>query len=192
MSLERFLRWLRFNSWYFRNPPWDTGITPPELEEFIASHAAGRALDLGCGTGVNLKALARAGWKVVGVDFAFRAVAKARARLRQAGLQGEVIAGDVTDLAAISGSFDLILDIGCFHGVVDDRRPAYRANIRRLLNRGGTFLLYAHLREPAEKTIGIEEVEIQNLAGDFLLARRADSRDRWDRRAVWGWFEARD
>lgn len=192
MWLERFLRWLRFNSWYFQRPPWETGISPPELEEFINTHAAGRALDLGCGTGVNLLSLARAGWNVQGVDYALRAVAQARKRLRQAGVPGVVITGEVTDLAAIRDPFDLILDVGCFHGVVNDRRPAYCANIRRLLKRGGTFLLYAHLRGPQENTIGIDETEIKRLAEDFHLARRSDSQDRWGRKAVWCWFEGRN
>ena len=31
--------------------PWDTGVSPPELLSFIDTHTAGRAIDLGCGTG---------------------------------------------------------------------------------------------------------------------------------------------
>src|SRR5881296_1344749 len=50
-----------------RRPPWDTGITPPEVERFVASHAPGRAIDLGCGTGTNAVYLARHGWSAVGV-----------------------------------------------------------------------------------------------------------------------------
>src|SRR5689334_21905005 len=48
------LRRLSFNLWYFRNPPWDSGISPPELLEFIQTHPAGKAIDLGCGTGTNV------------------------------------------------------------------------------------------------------------------------------------------
>lgn len=38
-------RWITFNLWYFRRPPWDTRVSPPELLEFIAAHPPGRALD---------------------------------------------------------------------------------------------------------------------------------------------------
>jgi len=30
--------------------PWDSGITPPEIIEFLEMAPAGSALDLGCGT----------------------------------------------------------------------------------------------------------------------------------------------
>ena len=33
--------------------PWDTGVSPPELLDFLDRHPPGRALDLGCGTGTT-------------------------------------------------------------------------------------------------------------------------------------------
>ena len=53
-----FLRRLSFLLWYFRDPPWDTNISPPELLDFINRHPPGRVLDLGCGTGTNVITLA--------------------------------------------------------------------------------------------------------------------------------------
>ncbi len=52
--LHRLPRWLQFNLRYLGNPPWDTGVSPPELLAIIAEKQPGRALDLGCGTGTNL------------------------------------------------------------------------------------------------------------------------------------------
>src|SRR2546426_628882 len=65
-----------FSLWYWlpRRPPWDTGIVPPEVERFVASHPPGRALDLGCGTGTNVVYLADQGGTAPGGDFAGRAV----------------------------------------------------------------------------------------------------------------------
>jgi len=61
------------------NMPWDSGITPPEIQEILASAPPGRALDLGCGTGTVMRDLLRAGWQADGVDFVPRAIALAEA-----------------------------------------------------------------------------------------------------------------
>ena len=64
----KMLQRLLYNFWYYFNPPWDTGVTPPEVVEAIEGSKAltpGRALDLGCGTGTNGLYLARHGWEVV-------------------------------------------------------------------------------------------------------------------------------
>jgi len=84
----------------------------------------GRALDLGCGSGQHTVALARRGWDVTGVDAVGRAVRKARARVAEAGVVASVVQGDVTRLeqAQVGGGQRLLLDIGCFHGLSDERR----------------------------------------------------------------------
>lgn len=185
-SMDRVKRWLIFNLWYLKRPPWDTGEVPPELQRFIQSHQPGRALDLGCGTGTNLLALAQAGWQVTGIDFALRAVSAARRRLAQAGVPADVRVGDVTELSGVGGPFDLILDIGCYHGLSPVSRSAYRHNLLKYLKPGGTFLLYTHLVEPGARELsGIDEGEVEWLGEMMQLAAREDSRDRWDRRSAW-------
>ena len=69
---------MTFDLWYLRRPPWDSGIVPPEVEDFIRDNAPGHALDLGCGTGTSSLGLAQAGWTVTGVDFARRAISTAK------------------------------------------------------------------------------------------------------------------
>lgn len=67
-------------------PPWDSGITPPELVALVEGPdalAPGRALELGCGTGTNAVYLARHGWQVAAVDLVDRAVRQARRRPRR-------------------------------------------------------------------------------------------------------------
>lgn len=173
------LRTLFFNLSYLGSPPWDSGVSPPELLEFIAGHPPGRALDLGCGTGVNVLTLAQAGWQVTGVDYAVLAVLAARRRLRRAGLDAEVRVGDVTRLNGIEGPFDLILDIGCYHGLGVQDQIRYRENLRRLLAPGGHFLLYGHWLRPQENDRhGLEEREIERLACDLALIKRSDGFDR--------------
>src|SRR5215813_7180231 len=100
-------RRLFFQYMYFLKPPWDTDISPPELFEFIKTHRPGRAIDIGCGTGTNVITLAKAGWKVTGIDFAPRAIKIARKKLNQAGVQAELLIQDATKLQGITGLFDL-------------------------------------------------------------------------------------
>ncbi|RPJ19212.1 MAG: class I SAM-dependent methyltransferase, partial [Chloroflexi bacterium] len=113
--MQNLFRRLLFHYWYFRQPPWDTGVSPPELLEFIQEHKPGCAIDIGCGTGTNVITLARAGWKVTGVDFAPRAVKIAREKVGKAGIQAELLVRDATKLEGINGLFDLAFDLGCFH-----------------------------------------------------------------------------
>src|SRR5258708_5781086 len=136
------LRRLSFTLWYFRNPPWDSGISPPELLEFIQTHPAGKAIDLGCGTGTNVITLARAGWQVTGVDFAIPAIQMAKSKIVKSNVQAKLYIGDVTKLDRISASFDLALDLGCFHGLTPQGKQDYLTQLNHILAPNGFWLLY--------------------------------------------------
>ncbi len=183
---ERLRRWIAFNIRYFQHPPWDTGISPPELLGFLRIHPPGRALDLGCGSGTNVLTLAQAGWQVTGVDFALRAVNRARQRLRIANFKADLRVGDVTRLEGITPPFDLVLDIGCLHGLTAQGKAAYMQNLPGLLAAGGTFLVYARRvgAETAAKA-GLTEMEIAQLGSLLTLEHRADSLERPGVEAVW-------
>jgi SAM-dependent methyltransferase len=183
--IERLLHWLRFNLRYFHAVPWDTGITPPEVEAFIQAHPPGKMLDLGCGTGTNLVRFAQAGWQVTGVDFAIKAVNEARKKLRQNHLDGIVLQSEVTNIRKLMAPFDLVLDIGCYHGLSANQRALYRQNLGHLVAVGGTFLVYAHLKIDTMSQMGILEDELDHFTPDCLLISRQISRDRWDRKACW-------
>lgn len=195
---------LSFHLWYYSRPPWDKGISPPELLEFLATHPPGRAIDLGCGTGTNVLTLVRHGWQVTGVDFAPRAITLARRKLQQAGLQADLRVADVTRLDGIEGPFDLALDIGCFHGVTD--RLAYLRQLNRILRPGGYWLLYAFFR-PAQAARfegkdrlfailqsrtppGLEEKDLEHILQRGLrLLWRKDGQDRRGRPSAWFLFQ---
>jgi len=182
---DRLSRWLRFNLWYFRRPPWDTGITPPELEAFCAAHLAGKALDLGCGTGTNVAYLARKGWQAVGIDFAVRAVETARRRLAWEQLPGEIRLGDASRTASLGSGFNLVLDIGCLHGLSAVERRGYLAGLPGLLAPYGSFLLYAHRKEDPQAQIGLSDTDLDTISALLRLKDRQDSLDRFGRQAVW-------
>lgn len=183
--MMRLARRIRFQWRYFWNPPWDTGISPPELIAFIKNHPLGRALDLGCGTGTNAITLARHGWEVTGVDFAWRAIKIARRKARQAGLNIDLRVGDVIVLDDIHGPFDLILDIGCFHSLPENVKPAYIENLDRLLAPQGFYLMYGFFREPTESGPGMLEEDLEMISARLKLANREDGTGRGMRPSAW-------
>jgi SAM-dependent methyltransferase len=133
--------------------PWDSGVAPPELVEVIEGArklAAGRALDLGCGTGTTSVYMASNGWDVTGVDFVPRAIRRARARAGAAGVSVAFLVGDVTQLhrLPIKPGFDLLFDQGCFHSLPEGPQPAYAREITRVARSGATYLLYAFGPQP--------------------------------------------
>jgi SAM-dependent methyltransferase len=179
------LRKLLFNLWYFHKPPWDTGISPPELVEFIETHPPGRALDLGCGTGTNVIALARCGWQVTGIDFARRAIQIAWRKARQAGVSADLRVDDVTRLKGITGPFDLILDIGCFHMLESSGKEIYLTNLDRLLSPTGVYLMYGFFKEAGTSGPGLVEVDVALLSDRLRLLDRLDGYNRGVRPSAW-------
>jgi SAM-dependent methyltransferase len=161
---------LRFEwRYWIGRTPWDSGITPPEVLDFLQRTAPGRALELGCGTGTNAVALAQRGWQVTAIDFSWQAVQAARRKARQAGVTVRFLRRDATRLDDLPGPFDLAVDIGCFHSLDPQARPGYATSLARLLRPGATYLLYTFLDEedgwPAE-------ADIRRLYGpEFELAR---------------------
>jgi cyclopropane fatty-acyl-phospholipid synthase-like methyltransferase len=188
------LRRLVYGLWYYFHPPWDTGITPPEVVEAIEAPNGlppGRALDLGCGTGTNSLYLARHGWQVVGVDFAAKAIRLARRKARQAGLTADFYVADVTRLDFLQPPFDLALDIGCFHSLTADARDHYLDGLRRLLRPGARWMLYAFgPRRRGAGTVGIASAEVQSLLQpDFRLLRVEGGCDPNGPAAAWYWLQ---
>lgn len=191
---KKYMSWLRriiFNSMYYRKAPWDTGISPPELLAFMQTSPPGRALDLGCGTGTNVITLAKNGWQVTGVDFARRAITLARRKASQAGVQADLRVGDVTRLEDISGPFDFILDMGCFHSLDSDGRKAYLHNIKRLLGPQAIFLLYTFYSPQGSSAPGLTPADITTLTDQFKLETRKNGTDSKGSRLS-AWFTLRN
>jgi len=191
-------RRLAFNFWYFRKPPWDSGISPPELLEFIRTHPAGKAIDLGCGTGTNVITLAKAGWQVTGVDFALRAIRMAKNKVRREKIEADLRVGDVTRLDNITGPFDLALDIGCFHSLPQTGKLDYLAQLDRLLAPCGFWLMYGFFnpdpstnsgQRPLQPGPGLAEAEIDLISSRFPLLSRQNGFDRRERPSTWFLFQ---
>ncbi len=183
-----FLRRLTFNFLYFRKPPWDSGITPPELFEFIQSHPAGRAIDLGCGTGTNLLTLAKTGWQVTGIDFASRAIQIAKKKLKKQNINAKLLVGDVTNFK-VDSQFELALDIGCFHGV--EYKADYLTQLDKILAPNGFWLMYGFFKLDANQSgPGLVDSDLNMISTQALiLSSRRDGFDKRERPSAWFLFQ---
>ncbi|MBI3738257.1 MAG: class I SAM-dependent methyltransferase [Chloroflexi bacterium] len=181
------LRRLHFNFMYFGRPPWDSGISPPELLEFITKHPAGRAIDIGCGTGTNVLTLAQNGWQVTGIDFAPRAIQIAKRKTKNVKINLEV--NDATTLKGINGPFDLALDLGCFHGI--EKKADYLTQLDRVLAPGGFWLMYGFFKsDPHLSGPGLAAPDLDLIqARGFRLLTRKDGWDKRERPSAWFLFE---
>jgi SAM-dependent methyltransferase len=179
------LRRLTFNLWYYFNPPWDSGISPPELLDFIESHSPGNAIDIGCGTGTNVITLAQAGWQVTGVDFIPRAIRIAKRKAKKVGIKTELMVRDATNLKGISGPFDLALDMGCFHGL-GDQKADYLSELERILAPGGHWLMYGFFNpNPHQSNPGLAEADLELVPASMTLVWRQDGFDKRERPSAW-------
>lgn len=158
----RFLYRSRLIIWQRPKPPSDL----VKLVEGPAALPAGRALDLGCGTGTDTIYLASHGWQVTGVDLVPRALAIAERRAKTAGVSARFVAGDVTQLPAlgIGDGYQLILDFGCFHTLPEDQRPAYVASVTGTAAADATLLLYGFRHPPkaAPMHAGVSTEEVRD------------------------------
>ncbi len=140
--IPRILFELRY---LFGDAPWDTGISPPELIEYLRTHPPGRALDLGCGTGTNSMTMAGFGWSVLGIDISALAIYFAQRKARSSSADVRFIRGDVTRAASEEAPFDLVLDIGCYHALPLAKRADYARRLELSTQPGSDYLLYTWL-----------------------------------------------
>jgi SAM-dependent methyltransferase len=116
--------------------PWDNDEVPAELVALVEGAdalPAGRALDIGCGTGTQAVHLARAGWSVTGIDVVEKPLGKARRRATAAGVAVDWIRADVTRLPelGLAPGFSLLHDRGCYHGMSGAAPPGPMRDVPR-------------------------------------------------------------
>jgi SAM-dependent methyltransferase len=123
--------------------PWDTGEPESLLVQFINSGgvAAGRALEIGAGTGTNAIWLAERGFDVLGVDISPLAVERAKTKMGGRDLRCRFATLDILAAPPSGGPFQFVFDRGCFH-VFDEQRERARfaTHVATALASGGLWL----------------------------------------------------
>jgi SAM-dependent methyltransferase len=143
---------------------WHLSEPSPELREAMDDGwlaPPGRALDLGCGLGVEAAALAARGFEATGIDVSEVAIERAAAEHPDA----RFLVGDVRRLPFEDEAFDLLLDRGCLHYLEAADRASYEREAWRVLRPDGRFLLRACL------TSGGERNDLPDDVLDRLFAR---------------------
>jgi SAM-dependent methyltransferase len=108
----------------------------------LATQAAGRVLELGCGTGRIALPLGRAGAQVIGIDRSEAMLARARQRVRRAQLQRRVqlVRGDIRHLPFRHGFPLVVAPYGILQSLLRERDlKATLEAVRDVLEPGGTF-----------------------------------------------------
>ncbi|WP_220504670.1 class I SAM-dependent methyltransferase [Microbispora sp. H13382] len=139
-SHER-LTGLPWDASYHEGPaPWDIGRPQPAMVRLAAEGGfTGAVLDAGCGTGENALHVASLGLPVLGVDVAETALAIARAKAGDRGVEAEFAEADALRLERLGRRFDTVLDCGLFHTFDGGERSAYVASLASVTEHGGTL-----------------------------------------------------
>lgn len=147
-----------------------------DREEVGRGRPYGRALDLGCGTGVHTRQLQHRGWEAVGVDNV--RVAVDRAMRHDDGESVRFVIGDVDHLpgCGVGKDFSFFLDMGCFHAL----RPAARREMGRgvtaLAGDGATMLMlcFAPQRNPFVAR-GADRDDVQDAFPGWTLTEETEA-----------------
>jgi SAM-dependent methyltransferase len=128
--------------------------------------------------------MAQQGLGAIGVDFSPVAIAKARKRTARDERRAEYLVGDVTNLNALTGPFDVSFDVGCFHCLDTQGQQAYVSQVSRLLKPGGTHLIWA--MDSAASGLNLSPAIMKGIFGPGFELR--DAQKAWRRLAASHWY----
>ncbi len=127
-------------SYHHGPPPWDIGRPQPAIGRLAsAGRFAGAVLDAGCGTGENGLYVASLGLSVLGFDVAETALAIARQKAAERGIEVEFATADAFHLERLGRRFQTVLDCGLFHTFDGSERPGYLASLASVTEHDGTL-----------------------------------------------------
>ncbi|OKH52097.1 hypothetical protein NIES2101_15770 [Calothrix sp. HK-06] len=141
MEMKKF-----YDSIYHRSKtpeqlPWHREVFPPSLTRAVRERTNGKALDLGCGSGVYAVYLAQHGFDVTAIDFVPDALEMVQQRAKKMQVTINFVEADVLEWKT-DDKFDLVFDSGCLHGIANiQKRLQYKQQILKWLTPNGSFVL---------------------------------------------------
>jgi SAM-dependent methyltransferase len=153
--------------------PWEDAAADPAFVEKISELFAreekgreppfGKALDLGTGSGIWAIELAKRGWQVTGVEIVEKALQRAHDRVQKAGIEVQLVRGDVTTLraAGIGSGYRLVLDTGTFHDFEIAQQKAMGREVDTVAAPEATVLLYVWAKHRRPLIRGASRGEIE-------------------------------
>jgi SAM-dependent methyltransferase len=131
-----------FDPMYDGTPPWDIGRPQPDLEALVdAGRVRGRVLDVGCGTGEHALLAAARGLSGTGIDASPKAIARAKHKAAERGLDVDFLVADALELPSLKKSFETVIDCGLFHVFDDESRARYVQSLAGAVAHGGSYFM---------------------------------------------------
>ncbi len=162
-----------FTEMYRSVAPWDVDHPQREFVQRLGQ-ITGDVLDAGCGTGEHSLWLARAGRRVLGIDFTEVAIERARQKQAARGLDATFQVHDVTRLDQLTfattddGQVDCVIDSGLFHCLDDPGRAAYVSGLAQVVRPGGhVFLMcFSELEPGSDGPRRVSQPELEQAFAD--------------------------
>lgn len=146
-------------------PPWQIDRPQAEVLRLLDQKAfVSPVLDIGCGTGDNAIALAKRGYRVVGMDSVEEALRRARSKVAGESLAQppEFMLGDALRLEDSGLEVETVLDCALFHTFSDEEQAVYVRGLGSVLSTGGKIhiLSFSELetRPPGPRRLGLEQI----------------------------------
>lgn len=131
---------------------WGDVRIPPEIKALLERQPR-TSLEIGCGIGRLSRFMAQRGVRATAIDWSPVAIERAKARAAGDALTPDYQIGDATNLANLTGPFDIGFDVGCFHCFDPAGQQKYVAEVARLLAPGGVHLVWALDQSPSDLTL---------------------------------------
>jgi len=141
---------------------------------WVCSRARGDVLEIAIGTGLNLPFYPR-NVRLTGIDLSPAMLELARSRAAELGTLVELRLADATRLPFDDASFDTVVSTLALSTIPDPSGAV--AEARRVLRRGGRFLLLDHVRSPSWPVRLVQRLLdpiLVRFEGDHLLREPLD------------------
>jgi len=154
--------------WQRGDTPWDKGAASPPLLEWLSNHTLrGLVLVPGCGSGHDVRALARAGAEPIGLDHSPSAINVADSFPR-VGPERYRLANLFELPPEMVGVFDWVVEHTCFCAIPRSLRANYVEAVAAALKPGGHLLAIFYLNPhddgtPDEPPFGTSRKELDTL-----------------------------